>query len=74
MFGTRICNNMSFVISLIAYLIYKDWLVASLSNKPHSKNISLSMLKPDLYFRFKVYKQLGWDNIANIMDKILSQI
>ncbi len=73
-FGTKISKDMSFVISLIAYLIYKDWLVASMSNKPRSKNISLSMIKPDLYFRFNVYNQLGWDKICKIMDKLLSQI
>ncbi len=67
-------KDMSFIISLITYLIDKNWLVASMSIKLRSKNISLKMIERDLYLRFHVYNQLSWKNICKIMDKMLSQI
>ena len=72
--GVKGNNIVSFILSLIAFLIYKDWLLNSLSNKGRKENLSLCMFKQDLNYRSLVYRQLGWTDISKVIDTILIRI
>ena len=45
-----------FVLSVISFLIYKEWLVLSLENKLRNRNICLSYFKNELSLRIEIYK------------------
>jgi len=73
-FGVENNDILSFIISLISYLIYKDWLVHSMSNLPRNTNPSLDIFKSDLLYRNKIYEKLGWQNISNVLQLLLRKM
>lgn len=73
-FGVENNDILSFVISLISYLIYKDWLVHSMSNLPRNTNPSLDIFKSDLLYRNRIYEKLGWQNISNVLQLLLRKM
>ena len=73
-YGVMKDESISFIISLLAYLIYKDWLISSFANKRHTGYSSLSHFRSDLMYRKKIYLQLEWEDICTILDKVLIAI
>ena len=48
----------NFLISLISFFSYKSWLLESMKNKPRIYKPSLTLFKPDLVCRSKIYQEL----------------
>jgi hypothetical protein len=69
--GDRLCNTFNFVITLVAYLIYKKWLLESINNIPRNQaNPSLQLLLPDIKYRTRIYENLKWNNIVNVLNQL----
>ena len=64
----------TFIISLIAYLIYKEWLINSFANRCQTGYPSIDHFRSDLIYRANVYRQLKWNKICMILDKILTAL
>ena len=69
--GVEFNNAMSFVISLVAYLIYKDWLQYSLNDSPRPPSIDINSLKCDLISKYAIYNQLKWTKISAIIHLLI---
>ena len=57
------------IVTLVCFLIYKEWLVLSLENKSGKNNIMLQYFKDELITRLKIYKKctkFGIKEIVNI--------
>ena len=61
-----------FVISLIAFFIYKEWLLCSLDNRPRLNNANLIKKIPNIKYKIEVYKSLGWIDINALLFNIVS--
>ena len=44
------------IVTIICFLIYKEWLVLSLENKKRNRHISMSYYKGELVLRTEIYK------------------
>ena len=44
------------IVTIICFLIYKEWLVLSLENKKRNRHISMSYHKGELVLRTEIYK------------------
>ncbi len=69
--GVQNNKAMSFVISVIAFLIYKEWLVKSMKNEERSEIPNLHAFREDLKFRSYIYKHLGWKDIHTLIEKCI---
>ena len=49
-------NDYDNLITLVSFLIYKEWLVLSLENKSRSSSIVLQYLKEELSTHLKIYE------------------
>ena len=45
------------LVTIIAFLIYKEWLILSLENKKRRKNIMFSFFKKELSIRLRIYEK-----------------
>ena len=73
--NVRYGREVRFIVSLTAYLIYKQWLLQSIEDIPRPRKGSLKLLKRDLAYRHSIYKQIKWFNvICNILDVIICAI
>ena len=45
------------IVTLICFLIYKEWLVLSLENKSRESNIMLQYYKDELITRLRIYEK-----------------
>ena len=57
------------IVTLICFLIYKEWLVLSLENKSRKSNIMFLYFKNELITRLRIYEKctkLSVKEIANI--------
>ena len=64
------------IVTLVSFLIYKDWLVLSLEGKPRKSIILLQYFKVELLTRLKIYKKctkFSIKDIANI-DALIESI
>ena len=61
----------NFLISLVSFLIYKSWLLESMKNKPRIYKPSISMFKPDLLYRSKIYQELQWLDIVILINMLV---
>ena len=72
--GINLDITTNFIISLIAFLIYKDWLVSSLNNNQRTnKHPNLRMFASELHFRKIVYQHCSskWTNICIKLDSLI---
>ena len=61
LFGKEdISKTDNIMINLIAYLIYKKWLLESLNNVPRQLTDNLNNFKADLVFKKSLYKYCKW--------------
>ena len=61
--GDDFTESYNIVVTLVAFLIYKKWLVESMNNVLCINNISIHMLKPDLKSKANIYENLRWKDI-----------
>ena len=57
------------IVTLVSFLIYKEWLVLSLEGKPRNSIILLQYFKEELLIRLKIYEKntkFSMKDIANI--------
>ena len=57
------------IVTLVSFLIYKEWLVLSLEGKPRNGIILLQYFKEELLTRLKIYEKctkFSMKDIANI--------
>ena len=45
------------IVTLVCFLIYKEWLVLSLENKSRKNNIMLQCFKDELITRLKIHEK-----------------
>jgi hypothetical protein len=72
--GINLDKTTSFIISLIAFLIYKDWLITSLNNNQHTnKKPRLKLFASVLYLRKWVYQHCSskWKNICIKLETLI---
>ena len=72
--GTGLCNVYNHVISLITYMIYKEWLKESYENIMRPKNSCIKMFLSDLEYKANVYKHTKWTNVNIVINEIISSI
>ena len=70
--GVKLDKTNRFVVSVRAYLIYKQWLLCSLKSVYWAKSGTLKLLNHDLGYRANIYTCLGWSGIANAFNMLLS--
>ena len=57
------------IVTLVCFLIYKEWLVLPLENKSRKNNVMLQYFKDELITRLKIYEKctkFSIKEIANI--------
>ena len=64
-------NDRNFIICLVAYLIYKEWLIKSLDNDTRDNVPSLKKFKSDLEYRQKIYDHLQLKGICRLISKLI---
>jgi hypothetical protein len=69
--GGRLNFEYSFVVSCVAYLIYKNWLIHSINGKKRENNGSLRLMRPDLKYRSAVFRHLHWHLISDIINDLV---
>ena len=73
---TEDCNGYNHVLTLISFLIYKEWLLLSLESKTRQRNINLEFYKNEIELRRKIYELCAkydiWDieNMNILLDHI----
>jgi len=63
-------NNL---VSLICFLIYKEWLMLSLQNKKRNKNVTFDLFKYELQLRLNVYEKCK-TNIPHLLTSCMEQL
>ena len=54
--GTEECHSQDRILTLISFLVYKEWLLFSLADKKRYSNIMLDVYKNELALRLKIYE------------------
>ena len=54
--GVHDSNDYDNLMTVVSFLIYKEWLILSLDNKSRSRNIVLQHFKEELLTRLKIYE------------------
>ena len=72
--GVRLDSTNTFIVSMFAYLIYKDWLIHSLNSSPRSRHASLMLMKSDLKYRSSIYSTIGLHSVSDMINVILSSL
>ena len=54
------------IITIVSFLIYKDWLLPSLQNKDRNSVIALSYFKAELTLRQRIYEECRSIEVAHI--------
>ena len=57
--GTEDCNLYDHVLTLISFLIYKEWLLLSLEGNNRHRRINLQFYKNDIELRRTIYELCG---------------
>ena len=70
--GTKELKTKNVLINLIAYFIYKNWLLESLKGINRNVSHSLDNLHADLKFKMSLYQYSGWhdyvEEIATLLE------
>ena len=68
-------NDMSFLFSLVSFLIFKEWLLFSVNETWRTHNI-FAFLIWELKLKLKIYRKIGdnWQNICHYIEQITSKI
>ncbi len=66
--GDSVTTEMNVALSLICYIIYKDWLVQSLENKSRIKDNILNRFKNEIRNWYFIYKELQMKEIHQMLE------
>jgi hypothetical protein len=66
--GNKLNLPDNFVVTLVSYLIYKNWLRESLRNVQREQLVTINVLIPDLKYRARIYNALKWNDIVSTID------
>ena len=61
--GTEECHSQDHILTLISFLVYKEWLLFSLADKKRYNNIMLDVYKNELALRLKIYEACSCYNL-----------
>ena len=64
-------NDSNFVICLVAYLMYKEWLMKSLDDNVRSNTPSMDNFKADLEYRRKIYDHLQLKGVCRLIGMLV---
>ena len=64
-----ISNN---TITLAAFLIYKEWLIASFNKKCRIPLVTSTLFKAELQNRYKIYRHCNMNSFADMVEKLLN--
>ena len=64
--GIQSNKDLSCIIPLIAYFIYKDWLVKSMAYEERADVPNLHVFRANLKYRCDICKYLGWKDKCTI--------
>ena len=73
-FGVDLDSSMNYVVSIIVYYIYKEWLICSLENKIRRPDISNRSLITYLKIRMNVYSKCSdiiWYGVCNKLEMLV---
>ena len=74
-FGERLSNEVNFAVSLITFIIYKEWLLLSLENKSRTGHMNSNVLISELKHRNDVYKNIKYMKKCTVLiDYIIEQL
>jgi hypothetical protein len=68
--GNKLNLSYNFVVTLVAYLIYKPWLRESLRNVQREHIVTINVLIPDLKYRARLNKVLKWNDVVNTINML----
>lgn len=71
MFCENLPTEIIFVVSVVSFVIYKDWLIPSLEDKVRSDGSMMSRLQQDIHYYSQIYR---FTNICNESIDLLEQI
>ena len=54
--GIEECHSQDRILTLVSFLVYKEWLLFSLADKKRNSNIRLDLYKNELALRLKIYE------------------
>ena len=68
-------QNHNFLSTIIAFLIYKDWLVSNNNGEKRSSLLkTLLFMRREILFRYSIYTQLKWHHICGLLEKVMDKI
>ena len=59
--------NNEYILTLVSFLIYKDWLLLSLENKSRNKYINLKYIKQELNLRLDIYSACKTMSVVDLL-------
>ncbi len=73
--GHNLAQNTNMIISLIAYLIYKEWVNMSLNNKQRQKTPNMMRYACELEYKKQIYCETNVLSIyGNLIDDVICQL
>ena len=69
-FGVDLDSSMNYVVSIIVYYIYKEWLICSFENKIRRPDISNRSLITYLKIRMNVYSKCSDPILYGVCNKL----
>ena len=65
-----------YVLTLVSFLVYKEWLMLSLENKFRNNRIVLEHYKHELVLRLKIYEQSGKYSISelHVIERLIEKL
>ena len=76
-FGVELDSSMNYVVSIIVYYIYKEWLICSFENKIRRPDISNRSLITYLKIRMNVYSKCSdtiWYGVCNKLEMLVLRL
>ena len=67
-------NIITYIISIMSYLIYKEWLISRNDQSPRVWQTTLSFLNRELKFRCAVFETVGNNDMKNIIRILLQDL
>ena len=72
--GQNISQNINMIISIVVYLIYKEWLLLSMEERGRTANVCWMFYKRELQWYSNVYKQTLLNKYTEYIDKLIDEI
>jgi len=70
----RTDNVFNVVVSLVAFFLYKDWIVCKNENIIRKNRNLMSYLKFEIIHRIQLYSLLNWNNVVNKLEELRREI